>query len=83
MLSLLPLHTNTLPDPSASEVTTFGHYTDLFVVVIIIIIIFKAHKHKPAGKKTRLDIQNCGCKGNLLSDNGAVERNRISSLESQ
>jgi len=32
----------------------------------IIIIIFKAHQHKAAGRKTRLDIQNYGCNGNLL-----------------
>ena len=47
----------------------------------IIIIIFKAHQHKAAGRKTRLDIQNYGCNGNLLCYHGVVERNRISSAE--
>ena len=32
--------------------------------------------------KTRLDIQNYGCNGNLLCYHGVVERNRISSLQS-
>ena len=49
------------------------------ITVIIIIIIFKAHQHKAAGRKTRLDIQNYGCNGNLLCYHGVVERNRISS----
>ena len=40
------------------------------------------HQHKAAGRKTTLDIQNYGCNGNLLCDHGAVERNRISSLQS-
>jgi len=35
-----------------------------------------------AGRKTRLDIQNYGCNGNLLCYHGVVERNRISSLQS-
>jgi len=34
--------TNTLPGPSASEVTTFWRYTDLFIIIIIIIL---AHQH--------------------------------------
>ena len=42
----------------------------------------KAHQHKAAGRKTRLDIQNYGCNGNLLCYHGVVERNRISSLQS-
>ena len=33
-------------------------------------------------KKTRIDIQNYGCNGNLLCYHGVVERNRISSLQS-
>jgi len=33
---------------------------------IIIIVIFLAHQHKAAARKTRLDIQNYGCNGNLL-----------------
>jgi len=40
------------------------------------------HHHKAAGRKTRLDIQNYGCDGNLLCYHGVVERNRISSLQS-
>ena len=43
---------------------------------------FKAHQHKAAGRKTRLDIQNYGCNGNLLCYHGVVERNRISCLQS-
>jgi len=39
MLSLLPLLTNTLPVPSASEVTTLWRYTNLLIIIIIIIII--------------------------------------------
>jgi len=38
-LSLLSLLTNTLPDPSASEVTTVRRYTNLFIIITIIIII--------------------------------------------
>jgi len=49
---------------SASEVRTLWRYTNLFIIIII--IIFKAHQHKAAGRKTRLDIQNYGCNGNLL-----------------
>jgi len=36
MLSLLSLLTNTLPGPSASEVTTLWRYTNLFIIIIII-----------------------------------------------
>jgi len=55
-----------------------GINADVVVVVIhIIIIIFKAHQHKAAGRKTRLDIQNYGCNGNLLCYHGVVERNRF------
>jgi len=43
----------------------------------------KAHQHKAAGRKTRLDIQNYGCNGSLLCYHGVVERNRISSLQSR
>jgi len=43
---------------------------------------FLAHQHKAAGRKTRLDIQNYDCNGNLLCYHGAVERNCISSLQS-
>jgi len=34
--------------------------------------IFSAHQHKAAGRKTRLDIQNYGCNGNLLCYRGVV-----------
>jgi len=54
----------------------------LWWVIIIIIIIIVAHQHKASGRKTRLDIQNYGCNGNLLCYHGVVERNRISSLQS-
>jgi len=65
----------------------FGHddstiNTVVVIIVIIIIIIFKAHQHEAAGRETRLDIQNYGCNGNLLCYHGVVERNRISSLQS-
>jgi len=49
-LPLFPYLSSTLPIPSAYEVTTLWRYT------FIIIIIFKAHQHKAAGRKTRLDI---------------------------
>ena len=39
-----------------------------------------SHQHKAAGRKTRIDIQNYGCNGNLLCYHGVVERNRISSF---
>jgi len=35
-LSVLSLLTNTLPGPSASEVTTLWRYTNLFIIIIII-----------------------------------------------
>jgi len=35
-LSLLSLLTNTLPGPSASEVTTLRRHTNLFIIIIII-----------------------------------------------
>jgi len=35
MLSLLSLLTITLPGPSASEVTTYWRYTNLFIIIII------------------------------------------------
>ena len=34
-LSLLSLLTNTLPGPSASEVTTLWRYANLFIIIII------------------------------------------------
>jgi len=47
-LSLLSLLTNTLPGPSASEVTTLWRDTNLFIIIIIIIL---ANQHKKAGRK--------------------------------
>jgi len=45
----------------------FGHNdSTINIVVAIIIIIIRAHQHKAAGRKTRLDIQNYGYNGNLL-----------------
>ena len=55
----------------------------IYIIIIIVIIIIIAHQHKAAGRKTRLDIQNYGCNGNLLCGHGVVERNRISSLQSR
>jgi len=40
-----------------------GNY---YYYIIIIIIYTPAHQDKATGKKTRLDIQNYGCNGNLL-----------------
>ena len=40
------------------------------------------NSHKAAGRKTKLDIQNYSCNGNLLCDHSAVERSCISSLQS-
>jgi len=44
-LSLLSLLTNTLPGPSASEVTTLWHYTNLFIIIIIIIRLILKRSH--------------------------------------
>ena len=65
-----------LPAAQSKVSKHWRRYTNLF----IIITIFKAHQHKAAGRKTRPDIQNYGCNGNLLCYYGVVERNRISSL---
>ena len=59
-------------DESARVLTTVTSH--------VLLLFFLAHQHKAAGRKTRLDIQNYGCNGKLLSDHGVVERNRISSL---
>jgi len=53
------------------------------VIFILLLLLFsKAHQHKAAGRKTRIDIQNYGCNGNLLCYHSVVEKNRISSLQS-
>ena len=49
--------------------------------MVVVVVILLAHQQKAAGRKTRLDIQNYGCNGNLLCYHGVVERNRISSLQ--
>ena len=51
-------------------------------IIIMIVMIFWDHQYKAAGRKTRLDIRNYGCSGNLLCYHGVVERNRISCLQS-
>jgi len=51
-------------------------------LLLLFLFILLAHQQKAAGRKTRLDIQNYGCNGNLLCYHGVVERNRISSLQS-
>jgi len=50
--------------------------------LLLLLLLFLAHQHKAAGRKTRLQIQNYGCNGNLLCYHGVVERNRISCLQS-
>ena len=52
----------------------------LATIIIIIIILFLSPPAQNR-RKTRLDVQNYGCNGNLLSDHGVVESNRISSLQ--
>jgi len=74
---------------------TFSHKGDLSiplqrrhcgVVSGLLLLLFKkiflAHQHKATVRKTRLDVQNYGCNGNLLCYHGVVDRNRISSLQS-
>jgi len=51
-------------------------------LLLLFYIYFLAHQHKAAGRKTRLDIQNYGCNGNLLCDHSVMERNCIFSLQS-
>ena len=55
-LSLLPLLTNTMPDPSASEVTTLWHYKHLFVIIIIIIFFLTPVLNSRGKKKLRYAI---------------------------
>jgi len=49
----------------------------LETVSLLLSLFFKAHQHKAAGRKTRLDTKLW-----LLGDHGVVDRNHISSLES-
>jgi len=53
-LSLLSLLTNTLPDPSASEVTTLWRYTNVFIIIIII-----RQKAELAQAQQLLTLLNC------------------------
>ena len=39
---------------------------------LCLLLLFFAHQHKAAGRKSRLDIQNYGCNGNLLCDHGII-----------
>ena len=48
-LSLLSLLTNTLPGPSASEVTTLRRYTNLFIIITIIITFLTLGRYIPEG----------------------------------
>jgi len=50
--------------------------------LLLLLLFFKPTSTKPQAEKTRLDILNYGCNGNLLCYNSVVERNRISSLQS-
>jgi len=52
------------------------------LLLLLLLLLFKTHHHKATGRKTRLDVQNYGCNGNLLCNHGVAERNRISSLQS-
>jgi len=52
-LSLLSLLTNTLPGPSASEVTTLRRYTNLFIIIIIITTIHQSAKANKAINQVR------------------------------
>ena len=58
-------------------------FPNYFDYLLLLLLFFKAHQHKAADRKTRLDIQNYGCNGNLLCYHGVVKKNRISSLQSQ
>jgi len=42
------------------------------LLLLLFFYFFWAHQHKAAGRKTRLDIQNYGCNGNLLCYRGVV-----------
>ena len=45
--------------------------------LLLLLLFFKPTSTKPQAEKTRLDILNYGCNGNLLCYHGVVERNRI------
>ena len=48
-------------DVVSPEITSQSKMT-----IIIVTILIKAHQHKATGRKTRLDMQNYSCNGNLL-----------------
>ena len=41
--------------------------------LVVVLLLFFAHQHKAAGRKTRQDIQNYGSNVNLLCDHGVVK----------
>ena len=41
--------------------------------LVVVLLLFVAHQHKAAGRKTRQDIQNYGSNVNLLCDHGVVK----------
>ena len=41
--------------------------------LVVVLLLFFAHQHKAAGRKTRQDIQNYGSDVNLLCDHGVVK----------
>ena len=55
-LSLLSLLTNTLPDPSASEVTTLRRYTNLFIVIVISDVSLQLHDSEGVTSRHRCRI---------------------------
>ena len=67
----------TPPPPSQNSHAVRWHCTAESERRVAEIIV---HQHKAASRKTRLDIQNYGCNGNLLCYDDVVERNRISSV---
>ena len=51
-------------------------------ICLLLLLFLSPPAQSRRQKKTRLDIQNYSCNGNLLCYHGVVERNRISSLQS-
>ena len=52
------------------------------LLLLLLLLLLSPPAQSRRQKKTRLDIQNYGCNGNLLCCHSVVERNRISSLQS-
>ena len=44
-----------------------------YCTLLLLLLLFLAHQHKAAGRKTRIDIHNYGCNGNLLCDHCVVQ----------